>query len=109
MLKVPDGGMSGFSRKMLPVFLRGVDICEDPGVLNFQLNSLIKIATNHRSSAFREVVFQQLREEKATEQHRVSTPPFEGWDDEGGFGFGESLQEDPDGIWRKERVVNRGE
>ena len=73
--------------EVLPVLLRSVDIRQDSGIVNRQLEPLTKIAADNGPSPLGEICFQKLGKKGAAEENRVPAPSFEGRDDKGRPGF----------------------
>ena len=94
---------------MLLVLLRRVDICKNPGIVQRELDSGIKIAPYHCPGSLGEIFFQQLGEELLAEEHRVTAPTFIGRNHKWGTGFEEGPAECVHRPGREKRVVHRRE
>jgi hypothetical protein len=101
--------MSGFSRKVLPIFFRSIDVGQDTWVLHLHLEPLFKIAANHRSGSFRKILLQELWEEGSAKEHGVSPPSLESGYHQGRSGFAEPSNQCPNRVRPKKRVIHRGE
>jgi hypothetical protein len=101
--------MSGAFSEVFLVVIGCVDVGQDPGIVDWELEPLLKIAADHGSGSFREAGFQKLGKEIPTEEHGVAPPSLECRDDERSPGFPETTDE---GLYRlrgEKGVVHRGE